>query len=132
MPLAQALELEAWRYWDGGDWSADLDDAVGVFDAHTMLSVHHNAHLDRYLALYNRPMDDRVYLRTAPALEGPWSGDQAAFWAEPSHDGASAYGAMAHPELDREDGRFVYFSYFRSPADQEGEIQLVELELARR
>jgi hypothetical protein len=130
VPLAQALEIEAWRYWDGEAWNASLDAAVGVFDAHTMLSVHHNAQLDRYLALYNRPMDDRVYLRTAPALEGPWSRDEAVFMAEPSHNGEVAYGAMAHPELDREDGRFVYFSYFRSPADWEGEIQLVELELA--
>jgi hypothetical protein len=127
--LADALDIDAWRYWDGAAWTASLDDAVGVFDAHTMLSVHYNPTLERYLALYNRPMDDRVYLRTAPAVEGPWSGDEAVFMAEASHDGANAYGAMAHPEMDREDGRFVYFSYFRSPADWEGEIQLVELEL---
>ncbi len=130
--LADALLVDSWRYWDGQGWSADLETAASVFDAHTMLSVHYNASVERYLALYNRPMDDRVYLRTAPALEGPWSNDQAVFMAQASHDGASAYGAMAHPELDREDGRFVYFSYFRSPADWEGELQLVELELAGR
>ncbi len=50
--------------------------------------------------------------------------------ADPSYNGDAAYGAMAHPELDRGDGAFVYVSYFRSPADWEGEIQLVEIELA--
>ena len=130
--LAEALELDSWSYWDGTDWSSELDRAAGVFDAHTMLSVHYNATLERYLAVYNRPLDDRVYLRTAERLEGPWSGDEAVFMAEPSYDGDNAYGAMAHPELDRDGGAFIYVSYFRSPADWEGEVQLVELELGAR
>ena len=95
-----------------------------------MLSVHYNPTLERYLAVYNRPLDDRVFLRTAEAVEGPWSDEEAVFMAEQSWDGANAYGAMAHPELDRDDGRFVYLTYFRSPDDWEGELQLVELELA--
>ncbi len=128
--LADALEPTAWTYWDGAGWTQELDQAVGIFDAHTMLSVHYDDAIGRYLALYNRPLDDRVYLRTAEHLEGPWSRDEAVFATEPSHDGAVAYGAMAHPELDRGDGAFVYFSYFRSPADWEGEIQLVEIEIA--
>jgi len=128
--LADAMDPAAWRYWNGDDYGAALDDAAAVFDAHTMLSVHYNAALERYLAVYNRPMDDRVYLRTAMEIEGPWSDDEAVFMANPSYNGDAAYGAMAHPELDRDDGAFIYVSYFRSPAEWEGEIQLVEIELA--
>ncbi len=128
--LPEATEPESWSYWDGERWSSDPANAEPVFDAHTMLSVHWNPLLERYLAAYNTPMDDRVYLRTAERLEGPWSGDEAVFMAQSSHDGSTAYGGMLHPELDREDGRFVYLSYFRAPADWEGEIQLVEIELS--
>ncbi|MFH1463950.1 MAG: DUF4185 domain-containing protein [Pseudomonadota bacterium] len=132
VPLSDALDRGAWAFWDGGGWSAEVGAAEALFDAHTMLSVQHLAAFDLYIALYNRPMDDRVYLRSAPALTGPWSRDEAVFVAEPSWDGAAAYGAMAHPELDRGDGRFIYLTYFRSPADWEGEIRLVELELSAR
>ncbi len=128
--LAEALDPAAWRYWDGASWSASLDDAVSLFDGNTMLSVHWVPSLERYLAAYNRPLDDRVYLRTAAELTGPWSADEAVFMAEPSHDGDAAYGAMLHPEYDRDGGAYVYLSYFRSPDEWEGELQLVELELA--
>jgi hypothetical protein len=46
----------------------------------------------------------------APALaslEGPGSRATKAFDAEPSHDDAAPYSALAHPELAREDGRFA-------------------------
>jgi hypothetical protein len=130
--LAEALDRGAWTFWDGAGWSAEIGEAEALFDAHTMLSVQHIAALDLYIALYNGPMDDRIYVRSAPALTGPWSASEAVFMAEPSWDGANAYGAMAHPELERQDGLFVYLTYFRSPADWEGEIRLVELELASR
>lgn len=128
--LADALDPEAWRYHGSDGWVSDIDEAETLFDAHTMLSVHHVEAIERYLAVYNRPMDDRIYLRTAAAIEGPWSKEEAIFMAEASHDGSKAHGGMAHAELDRQDGAFVYLTYFRSPDDWEGEIQLVEVELA--
>jgi len=132
VPVAEALDRAAWTFWDGAGFSPDIGEAEALFDAHTMLSVHYLAAFDLYLALYNGPMDDRVYLRTAPDLTGPWSDPEAVFMAEPSWDGGSAYGAMAHPELDRDDGATVYLTYFRSPADWTGEIRLVELSLHAR
>ncbi len=127
----RVLERSAWRYYDGHGYASELADAEPVFEGHTILSVHHNAHLDRFLAVYSEPLGTGVMLRTAESLEGPWSRATKAFDAEPSHDDAAPYSALAHPELAREGGRFEYVTYFRSPGAWDGEIRLVELELAR-
>ncbi|MFV8750722.1 DUF4185 domain-containing protein [Nannocystaceae bacterium ST9] len=127
----RVLERDQWRYWDGRDYGHSLADAEPVFDGHTILSVHFNAHLDRWLAIYSEPLGTAVMLRTAEALEGPWSREVVAFEAEASHDGAAPYSALGHPELAREGGRIEYVSYFRSPGDWDGEIRLVELVLER-
>ncbi len=129
---AEALDRSAWSYWDGEGWAGSLDAAAPLFDAHSILSVHHSSWLDRYIAAYNRPFDDRIYLRTAPAPQGPWSADEAVYMADPSWDGEVAYGGLAHAEFAGDDGHHLLLSYFRSPAPLEGELQLVELELERR
>lgn len=127
----QVLERDAWRYYDGDDYGSSLAAAAPVFEGHTILSVHYNAYLERFLAIYGEPLGTGVMMRTAESLEGPWSRAIEAFAAEPSHDGGAPYSALGHPELAREGGRIEYVSYFRSPGPWDGEIRLVEVELAR-
>ena len=126
----ELFDREAWRFWTGREWSSQLDEAVTVFEGHTILSVHFNRFVNRYLAVYSEPLGTGVYLRSAEALEGPWSDRKLIFEAEPSATGYPPYAALAHPEYAREGGRFEYITYFRSPADWQGEVRLVELELA--
>ncbi len=127
---AEALDLGAWRFYDGDGWSSEVSDAKSVFEAHTMLSVHYNDYLGRYLAVYNAPLDDDLYIRTAPALEGPWSSQELAVTTMPGVGDGVNYGGMAHPEYAREGGRFELLSYHRATGDWASEIRLVELELA--
>lgn len=129
-PLGEALDRDAWRFYDGDGWSEAIADAEPVLDAHTMLTVHFNAHVGRYLAIYSRPLDDDIYLRTAPAPEGPWSDEVLAVATTPGVGDAANYSGLAHPELAREGGRYELISYHRATADWESEIRVVELELA--
>jgi hypothetical protein len=130
--LADALDRSAWRYWDGDDWSSDVDDAHAIFDAHTILSVYWNEHLASYVAIYSRPLDDDVYLRTAPAPEGPWSDDLRIVEGEPGTGDGTNYSGLGHPELQRDGGRFEYPTYFRATGLFAGEIRMTEIELAPR
>ncbi len=114
--LARATEREAWDFWDGDAWSSDADDAETVFQAHTIADVHYNAYIDAYLVVYNRPLDNDLYLRTAPRPEGPWSREVfAAQGIAPDNDTVN-YSGLGHAELAAEDGRFEYLTYMRSRA----------------
>ncbi|MCA9719060.1 MAG: DUF4185 domain-containing protein [Myxococcales bacterium] len=128
-PFASALERGAWEFWDGAAWSRELADAVSVMDAASIVTVHYNAHLGRYLAIYAKG-DDEAIARTAPAPEGPWSDEEVVHKAMGHEDGSPIYDVIAHPELSRDDGRVLYLSYSRGTGFLQSEMRLVELTFA--
>jgi hypothetical protein len=120
-PVERALERDAWRFWDGRGWSAEVTDARALFEGSPNISVRYNAFLDRWLAVY---IDWGVIrLRTAPAPEGPWSGEVDVH--RPPEEGAMH--AAEHAELQQEDGRIVALSYLT----EEG-FRLLEVTLQGR
>ncbi len=129
---AQVTERSAWEFYAGqGQWSLEISRAEPVFEGNDILSVSYNPHLQRFLAVYNQPMDHRVMVRTAPAPEGPWSGALEAFATltpEGDPDGW-IYDAQAHREFEQEGGRIQYVSYSRSTGFLQSEVRLVKLEL---
>jgi hypothetical protein len=60
VPVADALERDAWTFWDGGGWSADLSRAVAVVDAAPIASVAWNEHLGRYVLVYSAILSNDV------------------------------------------------------------------------
>lgn len=133
VPLAQVHVRAAWRFYAGGDvWSVELADAKALFAAMDMTSVHYNAHLGQWLAIYSPPFDNRVVGRTAPQLTGPWSAAVTLATAQaPYQAGEYAYSGLGHAELARDGGRVEIISYYRSTAPWQGEVRLVELTLAQ-
>lgn len=130
---AEVLDPDTWRYFAGGDrWSADVADAATVFVAMDMTSVHRNAHIGRLVAFYSEPFSETVSVRTAERPQGPWSDAVTAFVAEAPPGDGNAYCGLGHAELAGDGGRLEYVSYYRSTGDWEGEIRLVEVELAAR
>ncbi len=113
VPPAQALDRAAWRYWDGGAWSADLAAARALFDGAPSMRVFFDQHLARWIAVYSAPLSDDVVARTAPALTGPWSDDARLFTADRKGMGGWTYDAEAHPELSPDGGRTLYVSHTR-------------------
>ncbi|HEV8325568.1 MAG TPA: DUF4185 domain-containing protein [Myxococcota bacterium] len=107
--FAGDLSAPSWWCGDAGGWSAPV--AVGaapacapvpVFgDGQTELSVHEETALGRFLEVQTRGFGaTTLALRSAPALEGPWSALDE-FFRPPESDraGAFVYAGKAHPEL---------------------------------
>ncbi len=96
-----------------GSWQPGfrpLGAAIVMDDDATEMSVHFHAGLGAWLAIYAYPAaeeGDRVWVRTAPALEGPWSARRS-LYRIPELDsryvggfvpGTACYAAKAHPQL---------------------------------
>jgi hypothetical protein len=127
--VEQAFERKAWRFWDGREWSADATRAAAVMDAAPMLSVHWNPHLGRWLACYSVPLANRLAMRTASALTGPWSEAVVVHECAPAAKDAWGYAGLAHAELAAENGRVEFLSYYRPTGPLSGEMRLVEVRL---
>lgn len=124
VPLADALDRQAWRFYSGGSWSSDDDDADELFQGAPMMTVHWNEHAGVYIAAYVVPAGNEIEVRTAPAPEGPWSDAATVVHGREPLAGSSSYGGLMHPELSREGGRVEYLTYY---LEQTGTIELVEI-----
>ena len=75
-----------------------------------MMSIYYNDYLERYAALYSKPLSRDAVLRTAPRPEGPWSTALQVFKARaPDSDNGWIYNALAHREYG---GWIVLLSVF--------------------
>ena len=75
-----------------------------------MMPIYYNDYIDRYVALYSKPLSRDAVLRTAPRPEGPWSTALQVFKARaPDSDNSWIYDALAHPEYG---GWIVLLSVF--------------------
>jgi hypothetical protein len=71
---SSAQNRSAWSFYAGnGNWSANIGDAISVFNDASILSISWNAFLQRYLAVYSPPFSQNVVMRTSANPEGPWS-----------------------------------------------------------
>lgn len=132
VPFEAATERRRYRFWAGdGVWSRDWREAVPVFDGGSLFSVHYNAYLGKYLAVYLPGIDSVFRLRTADAPEGPWSEPREFGQGLRAIDGWN-YALIAHPEFSREDGRVEILSYTRPSGFLAQETRLVEVRLDER
>jgi Glycosyl hydrolases family 43/Domain of unknown function (DUF4185) len=132
VPLADATDLSAWRYYAGEQdgapvWSPDPDAAEIVMSGgNDGGSVSYVPYLDKYLAVY-RPFlsSDQVGYRTAPNPWGPWSDEAPLFTMRPGTNRA----VYAHPEYASADGRTQYVFYYHEEEPDVAEIRIVEVRL---
>ena len=124
------LEPVLERLATDGTWKAGLDPSdarILMDDDATEMSVDRHPGVDGWLALYSYPSlergfpaerpEDRVWVRTAPSLEGPWSERRSLFRVpelDPAYAGGydahtACYAAKAHPQLFRRTA--VTFTY---------------------
>ena len=127
VPLGQALDRAAWRFFDGASWSGDWHEATNVFDGAPLLSVHFSPYFGKWLAIYLEPLGRHMVFRTGDAPEGPWSSPATIGQAAPALDGNWPYALFAHPELARDGGRTDVLSYFQPGKFLDGTIHLLTL-----
>ena len=129
--LGRVAESDGWRYWNGARWSQRPKRATFVLSGPLGgLSVSWNAHLGRYLAVYNVPLSNRVAMRTAQSPTGPWSAPTTLFTGLDAPAGTFDYAGMEHPELAAERGRVITVTYYHPLGTWQGEIRRVEVTLA--
>jgi hypothetical protein len=117
--LDDILNRDAWRFRAEDGWSQNIDDAIGLFSGSPNMTVHWNGYLNRWLAVY---IDwGKIVVRTAPSIDGPWSGRSTVF--EPKEE--SAIHALAHAEYQEDGGAVEYISYL---ADNEFRLLRVQVE----
>ncbi|MCU7937060.1 MAG: DUF4185 domain-containing protein [Candidatus Thiodiazotropha sp. (ex Dulcina madagascariensis)] len=129
--LENAHRRSAWEYlsWNGG-WSDNIKEAIALFNGNDIMSVSYNPYINRYIAIYNEPMDRAVMFRTAIAPEGPWSRAEKAFDAiPPDNDIGWVYDALHHPEYDQDGGQTIYVTYSRENGFLSSELRLVSLKI---
>jgi hypothetical protein len=118
VPLADALDLSAYRYYSGradAPWSSDKKDAApaisGVFGD---LTVAYNAHAKGFIAVFTSyACDGQIELHFAKRPEGPWQrfGQLETAPLESAAQGTQNYRALHHPALESPKGDELVLSY---------------------
>lgn len=103
----------------GGRWEKGIDPdhaQILMADDATEMSVHYDPSLERWLAVYTAPIPPRerfspsvIRIRSATALEGPWSSPRDLYAIPETRPGADGqrdenlfcYAAKAHPQFAR-------------------------------
>lgn len=123
-----ARDRTRYRFWTGAGWSEDWREAGPVFPGGSLFSVHHNAHLGKFVAFYIPDLDGQFVMRTADLPQGPWSEPRfVGTGLAPSEDWN--YALIAHPEFARENGRVETLSYNRPAGFLSQDVRLIELRL---
>jgi hypothetical protein len=108
-------------------WSKKFRPTAKLFDAvPNEMSAAYNPYLRKHVAFHSLHRENKIVMRTAPRITGPWSEPEVVFRPERAKDTDLIYAAKEHPELAREDGRVLYVTYVNSATYVP---QLIELTL---
>jgi hypothetical protein len=100
------LQIDAWKYWDGEAWDADVASAAVVVTGPVgELSVRWNSYYRRWLLMYLIDDQGLIVLRSAAALTGPWDEPRVAVR---STNYPALYAPYIYPKWN--DGPEVYFN----------------------
>jgi hypothetical protein len=96
-------------------WSKDYAPTASLFDyVPNEMSAAFNKHLGKYVAIHSYLRENKIVMRTAPAITGPWSEAEIVFRPERIKEDDLIYAAKEHPELAGDDGRVMYLTFVNS------------------
>jgi hypothetical protein len=78
------------------------------------MSAAYNPHLKKHVAFHSLHRENKIVMRTAPNIVGPWGEPQIVYRPEKVNDTELIYAVKEHPELASADGRVVYMTYVNS------------------
>ncbi|HUR80968.1 MAG TPA: DUF4185 domain-containing protein [Thermoanaerobaculia bacterium] len=112
VPSSSVGDPDAYRFLAADErWSESVSDAVSIAKAAPEFSVSFNEHLGAYLMVYADGFARELYVRTAPAVCGPY-GPAVAVGRLPHRDSAEMVAlAFEHPRFAKNGGKTVVVSY---------------------
>lgn len=128
VPLADAGNRGAYRFWNGSGWDQSPMSAVDVMSIfHPTVSW--NEELGSYIAIGGLGVEPGMY-STAPAPQGPWSDEEVFVTPLPAVPGTNKnYAWIDHPEhAGGDDGGVMMVTYHRSTTMTSGDIQMLAVD----
>lgn len=96
-------------------WSKHFQPTAKLFDSvPNEMSAAYNPYLRKYVAYHSLHRENKIVMRTAGKLDGPWSEAKVIYRPKQISDTDLIYAAKEHPELAREGGRVQYVSFVNS------------------
>lgn len=96
-------------------WSPTFAPTACLFsDVPNEMSSSWNEHLGCFISLTTYRREDRLVIRTAPELTGPWSAPQVVFRPARGGPGSLFNAGKEHPEFSRDGGRVTYMTFIDS------------------
>lgn len=96
-------------------WSKEYSPSASLFDSvPNEMSAAFNPYLSCYIAIHSYLRENKIVMRIAPAITGPWSDAEVVYRPERIKDDDLIYAAKEHPELAREGGRIIYITFVNS------------------
>lgn len=96
-------------------WGARFQNTAPLFDGvPNEMSVSWNEYLRCFIAIHTWHRENKLVLRTAPALAGPWSPPETFYTPAKVQPDDVFYAAKEHPELAADSGRILYVTFVDS------------------
>jgi hypothetical protein len=96
-------------------WSKKFQPTAPLFDSvPNEMSAAYNRYLEKYVAFHSLHRENKVVMRTAPQIAGPWSEPQIAYQPKKVKDTELIYAVKEHPEMAKQNGQVMYVTYVNS------------------
>lgn len=96
-------------------WSRQFEPTGQLFDSvPNEMSAAYNGHLRRFVAFHSLHRENKIVMRVAERITGPWSEPRLVYRPERATDADLIYAAKEHHELARDNGRVMYVTFVNS------------------
>jgi hypothetical protein len=96
-------------------WITKFTPTARLFDSvPNEMSAAYNPYLRKHVAFHSLHRENKIVMRTAPRIVGPWSDPLIVYRPEKIADKDLIYAAKEHPELARENGSVLYVTFVNS------------------
>ena len=96
-------------------WDKSFRPSAPLFgDVPNEMSASYNAYLGKFISLTTFVREDKLVIRSAPQVTGPWSEPEVFFRPKKAKHDSLFNAGKEHPEFSREGGKVIYMTFIDS------------------